>query len=381
MISSDNGFIAKYNTYGAVVWQKEFDYGGSNAKAIAVDGDGNVYATGYTYSSGAGNVDVFIVKYSSIGAVVWQRTFGGTDEDIGNGIAVDGAGNVYITGYTASSGVGFVDVFIVKYNSSGGVVWQRTLGAENYDEGVDIAVDGDGNVYVAGYSNSYTTGTLVAKYSSGGTLSWQNNFIAMSAYGCGMSVDSSNNVYVAARIDLSSSEISDYSIAIIKYDTDGVPVWQRTISRTGTDETATGMSIDSSNNVYIIGYTSSVGGNDVFIAKYTSGGGLSWQRTLGTAGDDKARGIAVDSSGNVYIAGTTGTKLFIAKLPTDGTLTGTYGTYTYASSTFNQDSPTATSESLSLESQTPSTAVLQTGLTPSLSSVDSAFIFTTIPVP
>ena len=381
MISSDNGFIAKYNTYGAVVWQKEFDYGGGKAKAIAVDGDGNVYATGYTYSSGAGNVDVFIVKYSSIGAVVWQRTFGGTDEDIGNGIAVDGAGNVYVTGTTQSSGVGFVDVFIVKYNSSGGVVWQRTLGAENYDEGVDIAVDGDGNVYVAGYSNSYTNGTLVAKYSSGGTLSWQNNFIAMSAYGCGMSVDSSNNVYVAALIDLSSSEISDYSIAIIKYDTDGVPVWQRTISRTGTDETATGMSIDSSNNVYIIGYTSSVGGNDVFIAKYTSGGGLSWQRTLGTAGDDKARGIAVDSSGKVYIAGTTGTKLFIAKLPTDGTLTGTYGTYTYASSTFNQDSPTATSESLSLESLTPSTAVLQTGLTPSLSSVDSAFIFTTIPVP
>ena len=108
---------------------------------IAVDSSGNVYVTGKTESAGAGNTDLFIAKYDSSGTIQWQRTLGGTNGDEGYGVTVDSSGNVYVVGFTFSAGSGLQDWLIAKYNASGTIQWQRTLGGTSDEFGRAIAVD------------------------------------------------------------------------------------------------------------------------------------------------------------------------------------------------------------------------------------------------
>ena len=389
---------------------------------IAVDGSGNVYTIG----SVAGVSGMLITKHNSFGTNIWKKTLGGVSNNYtGFGIAVDSSGNVYVTGEVSQGGEYLV--FVAKYTSIGGLSWQRTLGA---GAGEDIAVDGLGNVYISGYSDA--GGLLVAKYSSGGTLSWQNNSPDNINIGYGIAVDSSNNVYVTGTIDFVGS-VSNIFVA--KYNgATGANVWQRTLrsSNSTIDDGGLAIAVDGSGNVYITGYTNSSGAGsyDILIAKYDTDGLFKWQRTLGSNSDDRGYGIAVDSSNNVYVTGsnsylsssmviakydTFGTNLwkrnlsfaevslknniavdsfgrvhvtggnidfdslFIAKLPTDGTLTGTYGTLTYATSAFTLGEPALTSEASSSDVE----ESFQDSLAPSplLSSADSTFTSSITPVP
>ncbi|MDP6902744.1 MAG: SBBP repeat-containing protein, partial [Acidimicrobiales bacterium] len=145
--------------------------GVDEGQSVAVDGSGNVYTTGYfqnTVDFGAGNVtsagsfDVFVTKHNAAGAHQWTTTLGGTTSDVGYGVAVDGSGNVHVSGYfsgTVNFGAGNVtsagnyDVFVTKLNSSGAHQWTTTLGGTGTDVGYGVAVDGSGNVYTAGYFN------------------------------------------------------------------------------------------------------------------------------------------------------------------------------------------------------------------------------------
>ena len=344
--------------------------GGANedvGHSIAVDGSGNVYVIGKTGSSGVFNV--LIAKYNSSGIIQWQRTLGGVGSDQGWGIAVDGSGNVYITGETQSSGAGGPDALIAKYDAATGTrIWQRTLGGVGSDVGYDIAVDGSGNVYVSGYTTSSGAGSadvLIAKYNTSGTIQWQRTLGGVNSdYGTGIAVDGSGNVYITG-FTLSSGEANG-NVLIAKYDTSGTIQWQRTLGGAGFDS-GYGIAVDGSGNVYITGRTdsSNAGSYDVLIAKYDTNGGRIWQRTLGVAGQDYVYGIAVDSSGNVYITGWTagstyGVDLLIAKLPGDGSLTGTYGALTYATPS-NTVIVAGTPSDAVIVSGTPSNTVIVAG--------------------
>jgi Beta-propeller repeat len=172
-------FIAKYNSSGALLWAKRAGGTGSDGgSGIAVDASGNSYVTGNfsgtaTFGFGEanqktltseGDFDIFIAKYNSSGALLWAKRAGGTSLDEGFGIAVDGSGNSYVTGYfdgpatfglgevnqiVLGSGTGF-DIFVAKYNSSGALLWAKRAGGASIDEGFGIAVDGSGNSYVTG---------------------------------------------------------------------------------------------------------------------------------------------------------------------------------------------------------------------------------------
>ena len=344
--SGEGGYdaiIAKYDNSGTIQWQRTL--GGTYDEyglAIAVDGFGNVYITGTTTSSGAGSYDAFIAKYDNSGAIQWQRTLGGTGDDRGYGIAVDSSGNVYIIGYTDNSGTGSNDALIAKYDTDGLFKWQRTFGNPNVnvnlnvENGVDIAVDGSGNVYISGSTNSSGAGdydAFIAKYNTSGTLLWQRTLGGANAdVGYDIAVDSSGNVYIAGYTQ--SAGAGGQDVLIAKYNTDGDYQWQRSLGDTSDDQ-GWSIAVDGSGNVYITGYTNSSGAGsyDILIAKYDTTGAYQWQRTLGSTANDQGTGVAVDGSGNVYIiAYTAGYDIVMAKLPTDGTYTGTYGTYTYASS-------------------------------------------------
>jgi hypothetical protein len=135
--------------------------GGANSdvgNAIAVDSSGNIYVTGYTNSYGAGEYDVWTIKYNSSGDQIWNKTIGGASYDYGSAIAVDSSDNIYVTGNTLSYGAGDCDVWTIKYNSSGDQIWNKTIGGASYDVGNAIAVDSSGNIYVTGNTYSYGAG-------------------------------------------------------------------------------------------------------------------------------------------------------------------------------------------------------------------------------
>ncbi len=350
--SSLDAFVAKYNTNGVIQWQRRLGGASSEyAYSIAVDSNSNVYIAGRTDSQGGGNGDALIAKYNGSGVIQWQRSLGAASTDLANGIAVDSSGNAYIVGTTASQGAGGNDIFVAKYNTSGVIQWQRSLGGASGELGNAIAVDSSGNVYITGYGSTQTAGNIdciVAKYDTSGVIQWQRRLGGASAdYGNGIAVDSSGNVYITGATNSQSAGSSDALIA--KYNTSGVIQWQRRLGGASSDN-AYRIALDAAGNAYIIG---DCNGGDLLLAKYSTSGAIQWQRSLISANTDYGRDVTVDSSGNVYIVGyiyssATIYDIVIAKLPDDGSKIGTYGNLSYLPTTLTDAATTLTDAATTL---------------------------------
>jgi len=311
---NDNIWVRKYDSNGYVVWTSTYngaDNGVDIGYGIAVDGSGNVYVTGREKVTGEG-YNIWVRKYDSDGDEVWTKTYtsAGNENDYGYGIAVDGNGNVYVTGYEYVSGENS-NIWVRKYDSDGDEVWTKTYnGSDNgNDKGYDIAVDGSGNVYVTG-SETVTgeaSNVWVRKYDSDGDVLWTRTYNGTDNdddIGYGIAVDESGNVYVVGY-EMTIAEAAN--IWARKYDTDGDVVWTRTYNDAeDNDDLGYGIAADGSGNVYVTGSEWVTGEQDnIWVRKYNSDGDIVWTKTHNGPDNekDRARGIAVDESGNVYVTG------------------------------------------------------------------------------
>ncbi|MCI0531552.1 MAG: SBBP repeat-containing protein, partial [candidate division Zixibacteria bacterium] len=214
----------KYSPFGDTLWVRKYNGTGNLSDAaydLAVDDGGNVYITGVSYDGSTSN-DYVTIKYSPAGDSLWVRRYNGpgNDVDYAYDLAVDGSGNVYVTGYSGGSGTSY-DYATIKYSPSGDTLWvARYNGPGNDDDNATaLSLDGAGNVYVAGRSvgsgtdDDYTT----IKYSPAGDTLWvarYNGFGSGGDHASGLALDGSGNVYVTGRSDGSGTE-ADY--ATIKY--------------------------------------------------------------------------------------------------------------------------------------------------------------------
>ncbi len=254
-----NVFIAKYDTLGNFL--KNITWGGSHLDYcydIVLDVSENIYITGGTRSFGAGGEDAFIAKYDSSENLLWNETWGGSNDDTGLGIALDGAGNIYITGRTYSFGGGYCDAFIAKYDGSGNYLMNMTWGGTNNDEGKSIVVDGLGNIYITGDAEKVGLGhsyAFILKYDSSGDLLWDYKDENLFDGGQGIALHGSD-IYITTRIANIGAGRDDVFVG--KYDSSGNYV--RGITWGGTD-TDVGKSIvvDGLGNVFITGRTENFG--------------------------------------------------------------------------------------------------------------------------
>jgi len=229
-----------------------------NARSIAIDGSGNVYVTGYSMGSGT-DYDYATVKYNSAGVQQWASRYNGPGNgwDGASSVAVDGLGNVYVTGYSMGIGTDY-DYATVKYNSSGVQQWaSRYNGPGNdWDGASSIAVDGSGNVYVTGKSKGIGT---------------------------------------------------HYDIATIKYNSSGVQQWVQRYSGTGNGwDEGKELALDDSGNVYVAGFSQESGpGTDYITIKYNPSGVQQWLQKYNGPGNygDGGYSIVLDDMGNVYVTG------------------------------------------------------------------------------
>jgi hypothetical protein len=280
-----------------------------------VDGSGNVYVTGMSAGSGS-NFDYATVKYNSSGVQQWVQRYNGTGnhEDAPQSIVLDNAGNVYVTGYSRNGiTLGTEDYVTVKYNSAGTQQWVARFNsvADDKDCANSLAVDAAGNVYVTG--ESWGIGTYcdyaTVKFNSAGVQQWVQRYNGPASYwdvAYSIALDYSGNLYVTGYSGGNGTS-DDY--ATIKYNSAGVQQWVQRYNGPGNSwDEGRALKADSSGNVYVTGYsrsTATFGSEDYATIKYNSNGVQQWVKRYNGSGNsyDYPQSIAVDRSGNVYVTG------------------------------------------------------------------------------
>ncbi len=375
-----DAFVAKINADGSQLLYAT--YLGSSQEdvgfAIAADAAGNAYVTGYTAANDfntqsplqpayRGGFDAFVAKVNSTGTALSYSTYlGGTDGDLGAGIAVDGGGNAYVTGYTTSPDFntqaplqsayrGGFDGFVAKVNAAGtALAYSTYLGGGEDDQCYGVAVDGAGNAYVTGGTASAdfptktpfqsarrgNSDTFVTKINASGSELLYSSYLGGSGpdTGRGIAVDGAGNIYLAGetastnfptRNPLQPANRGASDAFITKLNAAGSELIVSTYLGGGRQDSGYSVAIDSANNIYVTGATASpdfntsnamqsdnLGGADAFVAKVTADGAqLSYSTYLGGSGNDLGLSVTIDSVGNAYVTGLTAAADFAVKNP------------------------------------------------------------------
>jgi hypothetical protein len=286
-------FLAKFDPSGNHLWSQSFgDTNYQNAPSVAVDASGNIIITGYfrgTVDFGGGvlstaeeyDYDVFLAKFDPSGNHLWSQSFGDTDWQLAFGVAVDASGNIIATGHfegTIDFGGGVLtstsvyDMYLAKFDSSGNHIWSHSYGRTNDQLSTDLAVDGSGNIIVAGRFR--------------GTVDFGGGLL---------------------------TSAGDWDIYFVKFGPEATHLWSRRFGDASFQQVGD-LAIDLADNVVLTGsylgavnfgggVLTSAGSYDIFLAKYDSGGNHLWSHRYGDAGVQQAQDVAIDASGNVVIAG------------------------------------------------------------------------------
>jgi hypothetical protein len=389
-------FVVKYDSSGNPLWARRMGGTYSDvAQSVSTDSSGNIVVVGY-YQSNPLNIyaadgttvsftlsnpqlveDVFVVKYDSSGNPLWARRMGGTSSDVAQSVSTDSSGNIVVVGsyistslniYAANgstvsftlSNSGSNDVFVVKYDSSGTLLWARRMGGTGFDSFSAIRTDSSGNIIVTGsyrsnpvsifnasgnilfqLTNDGVDDGLVVKYNSSGTPLWVRKIGgSLSDSLSRVSTDSSGNIialgnYTSDSVTIYAADgtsvfttlfndtINELEVFVVKYDSSGTPLWATRLGGTLSDFIVS-IFTDSSGNIIVVGWYSSNplriyapngtvsfvltnantdGSSDMFIVKYNSNGTPLWARRMNSTGSEQSYSGSTDSSGNIIVTG------------------------------------------------------------------------------
>lgn len=277
--SEDPGdaFLVKYSSEGSYLWENIVSWSEEETWFdITIDSTDAIYLAGKTESGIAEGFDVIFGKYDTSGNNQWGIIYvwGDSDYESGSAITVDNSGYAYITGITNSSTTGDYDAFLFKIDAAGYEVWNRTWGGSGDDVPQGIAVDNDGHIYINGGSDSPGTignDIFLTKYDDSGTQIW-NIYWGQSGYesSADIIVNGTNSIYVCGSTSsANSSEEGELDVCLIKYNNSGAELWNLTWGGVD-DENSRGITMNSAGYIYITGTTFSfgAGGTDAYILKY-----------------------------------------------------------------------------------------------------------------
>jgi uncharacterized delta-60 repeat protein len=297
--------IIKYDSNGVEQWTTRYDGPDSDVDlltSMGVDLAGNVYVAGASFNLNS-SYDFITIKYNTNGVRQWLHTFngsGGLDDGV-NALALDDSSNVYVTGFSNSGTSG--DVLTIKYSTDGVLRWASTYdgASSDRDESYAITTDAAGNAYVAGYSyGAQYPDYLTIKYSPTGAQRWALTYdgsLHLDDFATAIAVNSIGEVYVGGKCTSSASD--SYDFGTVKYDSNGVKLWDRS-DDPGSYAAITALTLDPSENVIVTGDY-----KDFLTIKYSPTGSKLWQALYDGQGhgDEYATSVASDPSGNIVIAG------------------------------------------------------------------------------
>jgi len=292
----------KYTPDGVGLWTNRYngpENGDDRVYTVAVDASGGVYVSG---EAGSG---IVTIKYSPSGVPVWTNTYSSVGSFLFySGLAVDNSGNAYVIASDGDS-----DAFItIKYGVNGNPAWTNFFKSSptSLESASDIAVDTAGNIFVTGYSfdSGPGSGCMTIKYSSNGSLLWTNRYSIIGTGGTGGSgtrviVDRQGNVLVA--VDMHSIYGNYY--AVVKYSNSGAALWANIIAAVNyAGGGVPQITVDPVGNVFLVGGTLGATTADFTTVKYSSAGVPLWTNRFidVNAGNYSFFGAATDNAGNLY---------------------------------------------------------------------------------
>jgi hypothetical protein len=286
-------FLQRYDVNGNLSWTQQVGTAGDDRiNGVIADGLGNVYVAGLTNGSLAapfvGSLDAFLFKFDGAGNQLWSKQLGVSPTIIAQAVATDGSGNAYISGLTwgnfAAPAQGSGDVFATKYDAAGNLQWSAQLGTSVHEDSRALAVDAAGNVYVTGYTygnlagpNAGGTDAFLLKYDPTGLLQWSKQIGSGGfEYGDGVSVDGAGNIYVSGSTTGSvfGPNLGATDLFLAKFDPAGV-LLDSTQLGTAFDEFNSSIAVEPNGTFYVSGSTSgsfggpSYGDVDIFQLKFS----------------------------------------------------------------------------------------------------------------
>ncbi len=359
-LTTGSFFIVKYDASGNVLWAKSAgEQSQCYSRSIATDANGNVLVIGHftspTITFGTTTLintnafsDIFIVKYDANGNVLWAKSASGKTQDTGIGITTDANGNILVTGGFTSSTITFgittlsnadtslggADIFIVKYDTNGNVLWAKSAGGNYSEFGTSVATDANGNVLVTGFFSSDTitfgidtltnagaNDIFVVKYNASGNMLWAKSAGGIEAENSGtIATDINANVLLTGSFfsqTITLTNVGGFDIFIVKYDASGNVLWAKSAGGIFQDY-GVGIASNVDGDVLLTGSfanpaitfgtttLTNAGNNydyDIFIVKYDASGNELWAKSAGGIGNDYSYGIATDANGNVLVTG------------------------------------------------------------------------------
>ncbi len=346
-------YLLKYTKNGNLIWAKQA--GGTDsdeAYKITSDAKGNIYLTGYfsgvadfsgTKLNSKGDRDFFVAKYNLNGVLDWVKQGGGISEDYGTAINVDNLGNVIVTGIfkgamtvktTKYVSKGDKDIFIIKYNPDGEIVWSVTGGGNMADESTAIATNKNNDIYVCGdfegsvefnkklIVSAGKKDVFLAKYNKDGIISWLKREGSASGddHASAIALDNTGNIFLTGYFsglstfgNTNLTSMGSDDIFLVKYSPTGDGLWAKQTGGKG-DEHAESMKLDDAGNIYLCGEFNAdftfnqdnirnLGDWDIFVVKYSNSGEMLKGTQISGEGFDRAYGLGLDALSNIYITG------------------------------------------------------------------------------
>ena len=356
-------------------WAKQIGNTGQDVGyKIETDPSGNVFVVGgfegttdfdpnagVTNLTAAGGQDIFFAKYDANGNLLWAKRIGNALNDFAYDLALGNGGSIYLTGYFEGTmdfdpgagnvnlvSAGGLDMFIAKYDGSGGFLWAKGIGGNSTDLGYKISIDSSDNAYItgqfsstvdfnpgAGVANQVAVGMsdiFIAKFDASGNYVWAFGIGSPLADGGNdIVLDDLGNIYLAGIISGSADFDPSANVDMIafnansdgflaKYDASGNYLWAKNIGSSLFDN-CSGIALDETGNVIITGLfqssldfdfgvgsavLTSVGATDIYFAKYDENGNYIWANQIGSADNDLSNEIALDADQNIYLTGSYG---------------------------------------------------------------------------
>ncbi|MFW9940206.1 MAG: hypothetical protein ACFFFT_04145 [Candidatus Thorarchaeota archaeon] len=302
---TDAIYLIKFNSSGDLLWNYTWcGDGDSTIAEITLDSMNNIYLVGQIENITDLSDDILLIKFSGLGDLQWNLTWGDSNNQRCSNMAIDSADDIYISGINLN-GTRTEEFHIWKFNNTGHLQWSHTLSGIIHPQ---IAIDSLDNLYILSSNYSIEEMELyLMKYDPTGTQLWNNTWRRTPrVFYMKITIDSSDNIYIGGNVRGNSPDDEWSDIFLVKYNNLGVRLWNQTWDRYNYEEFID-ITTDSKNNIYLAGNVvlPITSRSDMVILSYDSSGTLNSYTNWGGYETEVATGIALDSSENIYISGFT----------------------------------------------------------------------------
>lgn len=308
--SCSNFLVTHFDTAGNVVWSRAHGGPGRElAYAICESGDGGYYFTGVSTSCGGGDEDLVVGRLDGAGELSWLRAYGGAADDGGCALRRLVDGSILVTGRTWSRGAGENDLFLLRLAADGDTIWTRVFGGAESEWGTGICETSDGCYGISGTTGSYSANRdlWLLKVNPAGSLVWQRSYAgnANADFGNGILAVESGGMVLVGNGDLHGADLEQ--IHLLRVDAAGNQVWDRRLGQGTYYDYGCSVARTEGGGFLVCGATKNTATrrNDLYLVRTNADGVVGWTQTFGDSLSDWGSCVVPAGLGEYVVCGHT----------------------------------------------------------------------------